>query len=335
MNFQRFLSQLFSANKIVALMYHRVADVDADPWQLAVSPANFESHIQHLAKHYKVITPGELVAQLKQGKLRQRQVCVTFDDGYMDNYLFAKPILEKYQCPATFFISSYFVEKAMPFWWDELQEIILSTPKLPSPFLFELNHEQLNCKTENEGVLDGDQVGKQAKWVWSDKPPTMRCFIYFWLWERLRLMPQLQIESFLDRLRVYTGVQTVNMKNAIPMTRSQLKETADSTSINIGLHTHTHPVLSNLSYEIQKQELLQNKDFLEELCGYKMTTISFPHGKYNADTLSTVKSLNLQAAFTTVSNVITARSPLHEMGRFQILNWSADKFCQILNETFH
>ena len=113
-------------------MYHRVATLHADPWQLAVSAENFEAHVKLLKQKYNVVTHEELLYQVSRKSFRNKQVCITFDDGYLDNYTTAKPILEKYQCPATFFISTYFLQKGQPYWWDELQELIFSSTKLPS-----------------------------------------------------------------------------------------------------------------------------------------------------------------------------------------------------------
>ena len=124
----RFLSRIFSANKVAVLMYHRVADVEADPWQLAVSAENFEAQLKILKKRFAVISVDELGHQLSRKQVRQNAMCLTFDDGYVDNYTTAKPLLEKHHLPATFFISTYFLQNGQPFWWDELQEMIFSTP---------------------------------------------------------------------------------------------------------------------------------------------------------------------------------------------------------------
>jgi peptidoglycan/xylan/chitin deacetylase (PgdA/CDA1 family) len=55
-----------------------------------------------ITKNFKVLSLTDLEKQLGQGKIERNSIYVTFDDAYYDNFLYAKPILEKYHCPATF-----------------------------------------------------------------------------------------------------------------------------------------------------------------------------------------------------------------------------------------
>jgi len=104
-------------------MYHRIAVLDKDPWQLAVTPGHFEQQLQILSKK-NVISISQLVLQLKRGRLKQNSVVVTFDDAYIDNYTTARPLLEKYKVPATFFIATKNIGTNNEYWWDELGSII-------------------------------------------------------------------------------------------------------------------------------------------------------------------------------------------------------------------
>ena len=61
----------------------------------------------------------------------KRGVVLTFDDGYADNLWNAKPLLEKYELPATVFITSGSLDSPTEFWWDDLERILLQPRKLP------------------------------------------------------------------------------------------------------------------------------------------------------------------------------------------------------------
>lgn len=93
------------------LMYHRVArrnDFD----QLVVSPENFQKQMTILAAGYNVLSLSDAVALLaSEQKIPRRTVVITFDDGYLDNFTEALPILEKYSLPATIFVTSDFCEQ--------------------------------------------------------------------------------------------------------------------------------------------------------------------------------------------------------------------------------
>jgi peptidoglycan/xylan/chitin deacetylase (PgdA/CDA1 family) len=58
------------------------------------------------------------------GSWPANSIAITFDDGYMDNYAVAKPMLEQYKLPATFFITTGQIEYRAPFWWDELAHLV-------------------------------------------------------------------------------------------------------------------------------------------------------------------------------------------------------------------
>ncbi|MBI3545216.1 MAG: polysaccharide deacetylase family protein [Gammaproteobacteria bacterium] len=87
---------------VPVLMYHHVSP---QPGLVTVSPEIFEEHMAYLArKKYRALAADELLEFL-QGKraLDGRQVLITFDDGYLDNYVYAYPLLKRYGLKATIF----------------------------------------------------------------------------------------------------------------------------------------------------------------------------------------------------------------------------------------
>jgi hypothetical protein len=104
------------------VMYHCVAKVDLDPWGLCVTPQHFDEHLEVLKKSARVISLQQLTQELDAGKSVDRSIAITFDDGYADNLLNAKPILEKYDIPATVFVANGYVEQQQEYWWDELEK---------------------------------------------------------------------------------------------------------------------------------------------------------------------------------------------------------------------
>ena len=93
--FARRINGLFS-RKAIVLMYHRIAEVKFDPWQLSVTPANFEEQLSVLQNHFNVIPLNDLVSQVNNKKINKDCICITFDDGYTDNFLNALPLMEKF-----------------------------------------------------------------------------------------------------------------------------------------------------------------------------------------------------------------------------------------------
>src|SRR5215472_17196403 len=95
---------LVERDRPVILMYHRVARLAHDPWQLAVWPERFAEQIEALMQLRRVVPLGWLAAQLTQGRVPKKVAALTFDDGYADLLANARPTLVQRGCPATVFL---------------------------------------------------------------------------------------------------------------------------------------------------------------------------------------------------------------------------------------
>jgi peptidoglycan/xylan/chitin deacetylase (PgdA/CDA1 family) len=92
------------APRITVLLYHRVTDEVRD--NLTVGIEQFDRQMAMLRKHCQILSIEEIVATEKVSMSGAPLVCVTFDDGYLDNYTNAAQILLRHQIPAAFFVST-------------------------------------------------------------------------------------------------------------------------------------------------------------------------------------------------------------------------------------
>jgi len=97
------LQLMLKRQKVIVLGYHRVCDDFKD--DVTVGIEQFERQMDILVKGYAVISIEDLVSQ-RFPNTERNIIAVTFDDGYLDNYLNALPILLKYGVPAAFFVST-------------------------------------------------------------------------------------------------------------------------------------------------------------------------------------------------------------------------------------
>jgi peptidoglycan/xylan/chitin deacetylase (PgdA/CDA1 family) len=108
----------------IILMYHSVAPDAAAPYIEPVNrmhPRLFERQMAFLAAERHVLPLSELVAKIAAGRSPPAgTVCITLDDGYLDNLTTAAPVLERYRLPATLFIATGLVERAETQWSDTL-----------------------------------------------------------------------------------------------------------------------------------------------------------------------------------------------------------------------
>ncbi|MBE7170890.1 MAG: polysaccharide deacetylase family protein [Williamsia sp.] len=324
MNRQR-LKRLLQ-KKGVVLMYHRIAEPPTDPWGLCVSAARFEEQLQVLCKRYKVISVAELLDQHARGRLLNRTVCLTFDDGYLDNYLYAKPLLEKYGCPASFFLPTHFIGLRQAFWWDELEYIFLRAEQLPAVFSLAIHQQPFHVELGGEAILTAELRQKLETWSAYNKPTTRRCELYYEIWKLIRPLPHGQIVEAISRIKEWAGIKVPLEENELPMTEQQMRELQAQPLFEIGLHTVTHPELSAHPAGIQQEEMTRSMQYFKDKLGAPVGTLAYPYGRYNNDTLAIVKKLGLSAAFTTFDEPVTKRSDPYQLGRFQVQNWNGAEF---------
>ena len=120
-----------------ALMYHRVNDA-LEPSDLVVGTETFRQQMEYLHKNgFKVINIDEMADKLKDPAYKPdgKDVMITFDDGYRDNFLNAYPVLKEYGFPAVIFLTAGMVgtDKKRPRYagmpspdmlsWEEVREM--------------------------------------------------------------------------------------------------------------------------------------------------------------------------------------------------------------------
>ena len=123
----RLLSALSRRRSFVTLMFHRV-HAAPDPWRPDEPHAElFEQQLQVLMSQFDVLPLQEALQRLDSGSLARPAVAITFDDGYADNYHVALPLLLKLGAPATFFISSGYLDGGV-MWNDRVIEALRNVP---------------------------------------------------------------------------------------------------------------------------------------------------------------------------------------------------------------
>jgi len=108
----------------VVVAFHRVSDTIPED-DLTRSSRDFDRFCRFFSNNFDVVTLAEFIARLEAGKSIGETLAITFDDGYLDNYEVAAPILHRGGLPATFFIATRFIGSATVPWWD------VSLPRQP------------------------------------------------------------------------------------------------------------------------------------------------------------------------------------------------------------
>ena len=326
MPFYSSIKKILRPARAVVLMYHRIAEPEMDPWQLAVSKQNFREHLNILTSYGNVISTEELIDNILNNNLNSDCFCITSDDGYKDNFINALPLIEEFAFPATFFITSGSIGSGKPFWWDQMTDIFLVTKKLPQQLDITINEKRFNYILENDGKINDQHIKRHSLWHWPQTPPTQRCKIYIELWMHLRDLPFNKIDEAVEKLISWSGVQSINDSGNFPMSLQELSKMAESKFVVTGIHTETHTALGSLPKRLQEYEVNTCRKYLENKLGNDHLSIAFPYGNYNSDTLDIVKQNGLKGAFTTNPKPVTRKSDVFQLGRFQVINQTGKEF---------
>ena len=119
----KFLSAPRRTDKLV-LMYHGIDLTENRKFNgRFFSLKNFEAQLKYFKKNYNILSLENIMNDecLIKDKLN---IAITFDDGYVNNFTYAYPLLEKYQTPAHFFITGFNASQAKTkILWGDLVDI--------------------------------------------------------------------------------------------------------------------------------------------------------------------------------------------------------------------
>jgi peptidoglycan/xylan/chitin deacetylase (PgdA/CDA1 family) len=316
-------------HRAAILLYHRVAEVETDPWQLCVTPQHFAEHLEVLRKHVNIVPLQELVASLKNGKLPRRAVVITFDDGYADNLLNAKPILEKYDAPATIFIATGYLGHRREYWWDELDKLFLQRGMLPETLRLNINEDVHEWQLGNAAHYSDTAFQEHRHWKASENTDANpRHFIYRSLWELMKPLREDERNRLCDELTSWSGRDRAPRSTHRSLSRNELTLLARGRLVEIGCHTVTHPALSTLAPASQEREIRQSKACLEEVLGRRVASFSYPYGRscdYTQRTVSLVREAGFYCACSTSASPVTCSADSFQLPRFQVVDCNGEE----------
>jgi peptidoglycan/xylan/chitin deacetylase (PgdA/CDA1 family) len=313
------------------LVYHRVDQLPIDPQSLAVRRERFARQLELVAEKFVPLPLRELTGAVRAGRVPRRAVALTFDDGYADNLVVAKPLLEEIGVPATVFVASGFVREERPFWWDELERILLRPGRLPDVVKLAISGQEVRVDFGDEADYGPETSGRRASWtVLDDRDPGPRQAAYRRLCSILRGVDEGERESTLQRLRAVLleadGVRTPDLTR--PLTCDELVELAEDGLVEIGAHTVSHPVLAFLPYGRQREEVAGSKRDLEQILDRPVSSFAYPYGgrpDFDNSAVSIARGLGFERACTTFPGRVTRQTDLFRLPRVVVRDWTADE----------
>jgi len=309
----RLARRRFQPNGFI-LTYHRVAAPRVDPWNIAVAPDNFAGQMQVLAEYADVVPLLDLPGRLQRGLRGRPAAAVTFDDGYHDNLVAAKPVLDGLDLPATVFVPTGWIGDSRPMWWDRLSHALLTPEVLPERLLLH--------------AYGRDFSWAQSEMARSDAPGhRARAGIHRQVWSRLRELHNDDARhEVLDALASTLGTDERPVADARPMTLAELRVLAVDGQFSVGSHSVTHPTMPSLSSEAKRREVEDSARHLEEVLGSRPATFAYPYGDLDVECAALVKAAGYELACSTREDLLWPAYDPHLLPRITVGNWSAAEF---------
>jgi peptidoglycan/xylan/chitin deacetylase (PgdA/CDA1 family) len=315
------------------LCYHRVGRAEVDPWLLCVSPENFAEQLAVLRATADAVPLDRLALELREGPRRRDRalVAVTFDDGYADNLHQGKPLLEAADVAATVFVVSGAVGRDREFWWDELERELL-TPEASARELELQTKGRTTTWRLADAPYGASEHERHRSWnaIESDDPlPRHGLFRSAYA----ALSAASEDERAAGIATLFDGRDARARETHRPLSEEELLLLGEDGLVEIGAHTVTHPVLSDLSEADQRREVRQSKAELEALLGRPVRLFAYPFGQrdhYTAGTVKAVREAGFALACSTLPGCVRRRTSRFELPRFTVLDWDGDEFAKAL-----
>ncbi len=322
---RRVLRRVYGARLAPAiLMYHRVAELQHDPWGLAVSRATFGQQLAYLKHHHTPMPLDQLVEGLRSKKLPHNTVAITFDDGYRDNLVNAKPLLLRHGLPATLFLATGWVGSSVPFWWDELAEFTLCSSQT-------VDHTEV---IDGESLLlrwgEPERADMDGAWRASCEPQTARQKTYLTLWRKLRGTSQTERTRAMTSLRAFFPAEHNSL--SMPMNSAEVQELTHDGVFTIGAHTVHHPALTSLSAAECRDEILASAKQCLTLTGAEVSAFAYPYGDVNEMVRNVVAGAEFLSACTTrAAHLDVDLQDMYALPRLAIPNCDIAQFAGMLS----
>jgi peptidoglycan/xylan/chitin deacetylase (PgdA/CDA1 family) len=279
------------------LLFHRVQIKPDEIFPGEVDARQFDEILGWVKSWCNVLPLDEAVNRLKTGSLPARAAAITFDDGYADNHDVALPILQRHGLMATFFVATGFLNGGR-MWNDTVIEAVRRA-----------HQNKLDLRD-----LDGFQNFATTEWH-LDSPIARRKAIATIIGHIKYEQPQ-QRQALANAVALRSGAELPSNL----MMRDEQVRALHHAGMQIGAHTHTHPILARLDPKSTHDEILRSKVELERLIDQPVTLFAYPNGRpqqdYSAENTDVVRRLGFAAAVSTATGAADGNSDFLQIPRF-------------------
>jgi len=258
---------------LTVLMYHRVLE-DAEcadyPFPSLVMPRSlFEAQLDYLCEHARVLPVVDALHQISDSPRDSKPLlCLTFDDGYVDNFEIVAPLLEARGLRGTFFITAGAVQAQKHLWYDRAAELWSV-----------LDGRALRRAAEASLEIQLPDFGTRQSWI-----------------EWLKGIANDRRDAIMSVLETQANDTT---SPSPLMTADQVRHLAKR-GHEIGSHTLWHPILTTMEDAARQDEIDGAKKLLEEWTGRDVPGFCYPNGNFDSAVVQQLREAGHEYACTTL-----------------------------------
>jgi len=313
------------------LMYHRVTELSNDPHWVAVTPKCFAEQMDVIRKYCIPIRLQELLKALQERKIPKRAVVVTFDDGYPDNLHEAVPLLERYDIPATVFVTAGQVGSQREFWWDELDRLLLQPGILPPELRLTINGNTFDFQLNGSSTYTEQDYRRDRDWnIAREDDPGPRQYLFRKLLGVMSTMTMQERDKIVEELTTWAGAELIARSTHRSLNIDELIRLQKCALIEVGAHTMTHPKLANLPVVDQRSEIKQSKHVIETIVDQPVTSFAFPFGSNSRETVAIVRNEGFGCACSTHADLVSRDTDCFQLPRLCVRDWDGESFTRWL-----
>jgi peptidoglycan/xylan/chitin deacetylase (PgdA/CDA1 family) len=284
---------------LTVLMYHAVVrePLPVPDWCF-LSEDKFRDQMEAVARTGHACTLAEAVERLAAGSSDRPAIAVTFDDGFLNNYAVAFPILQHFEIPATIFVNTAFVDTRDCVWFCKVNRAIADT-----------RQQALSWRGESYDLSSTEARSAAAAGIQA----RLKAYPHS---ELLRALADLCRDLGDDAGRPVTDASPYAVLDSESMRRMSA-----SGLVDFGGHTHTHAILSQLTREQAQREIVTSVERVREFNARPVEVFAYPNGRrqdYNDESIEILQVAGIRAAVTAIHGSNLSSTPLMELRRFGV-----------------
>ena len=279
----------------------------------------FEKQLQFFKENFSVVTMQDVIEALNGKQLPLNALLLTFDDGYIDNYTVAMPLLKKYGMQGSFFIpGKTFTENVLL----DVNKIhfVLANASNPKELVSDINILLDSARqTPEYRDLPSNEVLYAQYGIANrfDNADVVFCKRIL----QTAIPENLRNDMSSQLFAKYVGINESNFARELYMNSDQIQCMKDN-GMFIGLHGYDHYWLGNLQKEQMQQDVDKALKVMAPFINPNAWVMNYPYGSYNQDVVDYISSKGCVLGLTTT----VAQAVLNEENRFTLQRLDCNDF---------